>query len=191
MEITDKRFSAREINLLASLKRKKLESIDAVIVARDNFAWNTIRLHFADDHIDLNNYLGEIVVDEFGTIDEFGLLSINPASSERLNIAGVSANTSTFDVGQEIIGIQIINNIIDVFGNGEKVATVAYPQAVVLRLNHGVIVLDKENWFSEMIALKMADSIEGQIYDDSVNWEDNPEEDPSTHYSFKMETVTL
>lgn len=191
MQIADKRFSAEEIQLLASMAGQKLCSIDAVVVARDNLAWNTVRLHFAEVHVDLNNYLGEIVVDEFGSIDEFGLLSVSPASSEQLEIAEVGANTKTIDVGRKITEVQVVNNIIDVFGDGEKVATVVYPQAVVLMHDQGFIVLDKENWFSEMIAVKMANRIEGLIYDDSVNWEDDPEEDPSTHYSFRTETVAL
>ncbi len=48
-------------------------------------------------------------------------------------------------------------------------------------------MLDKEVWFSEMIVLKNGERIENLLYDESVNWEDDPDEDPSTHFEFRTE----
>ena len=52
-------------------------------------------------------------------------------------------------------------------------------------------MLDKEVWFSETITVKMGENIEALLCDESVNWEDDPEEDPSTHFDFSIETQSL
>ena len=52
-------------------------------------------------------------------------------------------------------------------------------------------MLDKEVWFSEMIVLKNGERIEDLLYDESVNWEDDPDEDPSTHFAFRTEIQSL
>lgn len=42
-----------------------------------------------------------------------------------------------------------------------------------------------------MIVIKRGGDLEKTLYDESVNWEDDPEEDPTTHYKFRMETQAL
>ena len=69
MGTANKRFTAHELKLLANVKGKTLERVDACIVARGDMAWNTVRLHFEDCALDVNNRLGEITVDELGTVD--------------------------------------------------------------------------------------------------------------------------
>ena len=76
MENANKRFSPEEEALLKRAKGSKLLSIDAVLAAPPDNSWNTVRLHFEGFDIDVNNYLNEIIVDEFGSIEEFGLLSV-------------------------------------------------------------------------------------------------------------------
>ncbi|MGN0302200.1 MAG: hypothetical protein ACI4BI_04920 [Anaerotardibacter sp.] len=34
-------------------------------------------------------------------------------------------------------------------------------------------------------------SIEEFLYDESVNWKDNPEENPTTHFDFRTEVIVL
>ena len=66
-----------------------------------------------------------------------------------------------------------------------------YPQAIALRTESGVIMFDKEVWFSETIVIKRGESIDELLYDESVNWEDDPEEDPTTHFEFHTEIQHL
>lgn len=187
MSYSDKSFSAQERHLLKKMVGATLESVDAVIVARGDCSWNTIRLHFNSFSVDVSNRLGEIAVDEFGTLEEFGLLSIAEASSERLDIPEASPNTTTYEFGELVSSVEILSDIIGVFGDGAEVATIKYPQAIVMGVGDSFIVLDKEVWFSEMIALKRGANAHELLYDDSVNWEDNPEEDPGTHFEFSTE----
>lgn len=42
-----------------------------------------------------------------------------------------------------------------------------------------------------MIVIKNGESIEVLLYDESVNWEDDPDEDPSTHFEFRTEMQLL
>lgn len=186
MKNTDKRFSAQEIETLRSMKGKTLETIEGVLVARGNLAWNTVRLHFTDLHIDLNNRLGEIVIDEFGNKDEFGLMSLSNSSADTLTIPDVGADTTSLAVNKTVEDVLVVNNKITISGDGAPVAELVYPQAVALKFADSVVLLDKETWFSEMIAIKFGENEEGLLYDDSPNWEDD-EDSPDTHFDFVVE----
>lgn len=191
MEHTNKRFSQQEEKLLKQAKGAKLLAMDAALAAPPDNAWSTVRLHFDGFDIDINNHLRNIVIDELGTLEEFGLLSVTEARSDTLDIPEVGANTTVFDVGETVRGVSVVNDVADVFGDGSLVARLEYPQAIAFTVDSGVIMLDKEVWFSEMIVVKRGDSVEEMLYDESVNWDDNPEEDPTTHFEFRTEAQEL
>lgn len=191
MEHANKRFNHAEELLLKQMKGSKLLTIDAVLAAPPDNSWNTVRLHFEGFDIDVNNFLNNIVVDEFGTLEEFGLLSVVESSEEMLSIPEVGADTTTFEVNETIVAVAVVNNVADIYGEGPLVAKLEYPQAIALHTDSGIIMLDKEVWFSEMIVLKNGERIENLLYDESVNWEDDPDEDPSTHFEFRTEIQSL
>lgn len=191
MEHTDRRLDETEESLLKRMKGSRLLSIDAVLAAAPDNSWNTVRLHFENFDIDINNYLNEIIVDEFGTLEEFGLLSVAEAAKETLSIPKVGTDTTTFEVNEIITAVTVINDLANIYGEGAPVAKLEYPQAIALHTDSGIIMLDKEVWFSEMIVLKNGERIEDLLYDESVNWEDDPDEDPSTHFEFRTEIQSL
>ena len=187
MEHANKRFSQSEESLLKQMKGSKLLFIDAVLAAPPDNSWNTVRLHLEDFDVDINNYLNEIVVDEFGALEEFGLLSVVEASKGSLDIPEVGTDTTSFEINEDVIAVSVVNDIAEIYGNGELVAKLEYPQAIALRTESGVIMFDKEVWFSETIVIKRGESIDELLSDESVNWEDDPEEDPTTHFEFHTE----
>ena len=191
MNHTNKRFTEREEKLLKQAKGAKLLSIDSVLAAPPDNSWNTVRLHFKGFDIDINNYLNDIIVDELGSLEEFGLLSIVESTEDTLSLPEVGTDTTIFQIGKTINSVSIVNNIADIYGEGTLVAKLEYPQAVIFGTEVGSIVFDKEVWFSETIAIKQGDRIEDLLYDDSVNWEDDPEEDPTTHFEFRTELIEL
>lgn len=191
MEHTNRRFSQAEEALLKRMKGSRLLSIDAVLAAPPDNSWNTVRLHFEDFDVDVNNHLNEIVVDEFGTLEEFGLLSVVESTKETLSIPEVGTDTTVFDIDDVVVGVSVVNDIADIYGEGILVARLEYPQAIALQTDSGIIMFDKEVWFSEMIVIKKGTRIDEILYDESVNWEDDPEEDPSTHFEFHCETQSL
>ena len=191
VEYVNKRFTQDELRLLERTKGSKLLSIDAVLAAPPDNSYTTVRLHFDGFDIDLNNYLNEIVVDEFGSREEFGLLSVAEASEDILNIPAVGTDTTVFQVNKTIRGVTVANNIVDIFGDGVQVAKLEYSQAVALETDDGIIMLDKEVWFSELIVIKSGDTIGELLYDESVYWEDDLEEDPTTHFEFCIEMQKL
>ena len=191
MENANKRFSPEEEALLKRAKGSKLLSIDAVLAAPPDNSWNTVRLHFEGFDIDVNNYLNEIVVDEFGSLEEFGLLSIVESTKDMLSIPEVGTETTVMKIDAVVNGIAVINDIAGIYGEGEPVAKLEYPQAIAFRTDSGVIMLDKEVWFSELLVIKRGDSIDALLYDESVNWEDDPDEDPTTHFEFRTEMQEL
>ncbi len=191
VEIANKRFSQEEEALLKRAKGSRLLSIDAVLAAPPDNSWNTVRLHFEDYDIDVNNYLSNVVVDEFGSLEEFGLLSVAESSKETLSIPEVGTDTTVMSVDAFVNGITVINNIAEIYGEGKLVAKLEYPQAIAFHTDSDVIMLDKEVWFSELIVIKKGERIDGLLYDESVNWEDDLEEDPSTHFEFHAEMQEL
>lgn len=191
MEHTDRRLDETEESLLKRMKGSRLLSIDAVLAAAPDNSWNTVRLHFENFDIDINNYLNEIIVDEFGTLEEFGLLPVAEAAKETLSIPKVGTDTSSFEVNEIITAVTVINDVANIYGEGAPVAKLVYPQAIALHTDSGIILLDKEVWFSEMIVIKRGESIDELLYNESINWEDDPDEDPSTHFEFRTEIQSL
>ena len=191
MEHANKRFTQVEESLLKRAKGSKLLTIDAVLAAPPDNSWNTVRLHFEDFDLDVNNYLSDIVVDEFGSLEEFGLLSVAQSSKETLSIPEVGTDTTVITINAIIDSVTVINDIADIYGEDKLVARLEYPQAIAFHTKSGVIMLDKEVWFSETIVIKSGESVDGLLYDESVNWEDDPEEDPSTHFEFRTEAQQL
>lgn len=137
MQHTNKRFSKSEEATLERMKGSTLLSIDAVLAAPPNDSWNTVRLHFENFDVDVNNHLNDISVDEVGTLEEFGLLSITEAAKETLNIPEVGTDTTVFGVNETIIGVTIINDIADIYGDGKLAAKLEYPQAIALHTKNG------------------------------------------------------
>lgn len=191
MENVNKRFSQEEEALLERAKGSRLLSIDAVLAAPPDNSWNTVRLHFDDFDIDVNNYLHNVVVDEFGSLEEFGLLSVAESAKETLSIPEVGTDTTVMTIDALVYNVTVVNDIAEVYGDGKLVAKLEYPQAIAFRTESGVIMLDKEVWFSELLVIKQGERIGDLLYDESVNWEDDPEEDPSTHFEFRTETQDL
>lgn len=191
MENVNKRLSQEEEALLERAKGSRLLSIDAVLAAPPDNSWNTVRLHFDDFDIDVNNYLHNVVVDEFGSLEEFGLLSVAESAKETLSIPEVGTDTTVMTIDALVYNVTVVNDIAEVYGDGKLVAKLEYPQAIAFRTESGVIMLDKEVWFSELLVIKQGERIGDLLYDESVNWEDDPEEDPSTHFEFRTETQDL
>ena len=191
MEYANKRFTQDELVLLERAKGSELLTVDAVLAAPPDNSYNTVRLHFDSFDIDINNYLNEIIVDEFGSLEEFGLLSVVETNKDILSIPVVGTDTTVFQINKNIRGVTVINDIANIFGDGKQVARLEYPQAIALETDNGIIMLDKEVWFSELIVIKSGNAISELLYDESVNWEDDPEEDPTTHFEFCIETQEL
>lgn len=191
MEHTNKKFSEEEMTLLKRAQGSKLLAIDAVLAAPPDNSWHTVRMHFEDFDLDINNYLSEIVVDEIGSLEEFGLLSVVEAPKSALTIPEVGADTTVFEINEIVESLTIVDDVAEIYGKGALVAKLEYPQAVAFHTQSGVIMLDKEVWFSEMIVIKRGHSISELLYDESVNWQDDPDEDPTTHFEFHTEFSLL
>lgn len=113
------------------------------------------------------------------------------STEEILSLPEVSADTTVVYVNSIVENIEVINTQIDVYGDGKRVASISNAQALIFHLEDSVLVLDKENWFSEMIAVKSGSTADELIYDDSENWVVDPVEDPTTQYEYQIERVCL
>ena len=191
MTSTDKGLSPEERSILRDMVGRELLTVDAVIVARGDLSWNTVRLHLDGAAVDVDNRLADIVVDELGTIEEFGLLSVRRSSLETLALPDVGADTTTRPVGRVVTGVSVLADEVTIHGGGTPVASLSYPQAILVGLGDERLVLDKETWFSEMIAVKAGPDPLALAYDGAADWEDDPDEDPTTHYEFSSHVEEL
>jgi hypothetical protein len=191
MECLDKRFTSREISLLRRVKGARLISMDAVLIA-SNRAWNAVRLHFEDFDIDIRVHLEDVAYDDSGSVDEYGLMSIDESSSDVLAMSEICEDATVYDIDKVIISVHVVDDTGEVYENGILVSRVVYPQAIAFRCEDGFIVLDNGAWFSELIDIGMyKDAIEKTIYDESFSWEDEPDQAPTIHLAFKTETREL
>lgn len=192
MNNIDKSFSRREIQALIDLKGANLISIDRMLLADAGYSWDTVRLHSDCGHLDINNFINNISLESNDITDEFAFLSIKSATSEALALEDMPSEKSTNSpINKKINAIYIVHNHVSTYRNNVLVTDLLYPQAICFEFTSDVLVLDKETWFSEMIAVKRGLSLKQLIYDESQDWQDDPIEDPDTHYEFSQEIVEL
>ncbi len=179
----DKGLSPEERSILRDMVGRELLTVDAAVVARGDLSWNTVRLHLDGADVDVDNRLADIVVD--------GLLSVRRSSLETLALPDVGADTTTRPVHKVVTGVSVLVDDVSIHGGGTPVASLSYPQAILVGLGDECLVLDKETWFSEMIAVKAGPDPLALAYDGAADWEDDPDEDPTTHYEFSSHVEEL
>lgn len=88
-------------------------------------------------------------------------------------------------------GVALVNGLVTTFDEGTAVVRRAYTQAIAFELQSGdLLVLDKGAWFGEMISIAMGTTLGDLVYDDSADWEDDPEE-PSVHFTWERGLVRI
>ena len=177
-----------EIGLLRNIVGRTLEALEAVIVARDDMAWGTVRIHAGEASVDVTNALRNLPINDEGDTEEFGVLEVTKARPGELHVDGVDKDSSWCSIGTTVSSVMLVNGYATATESGTDIMERAYTQAIVFELEGGgFLVLDKGAWFSEMITIGVGESWEGLVYDDSQDWEDDPEE-PEIHYRWQRST---
>ena len=185
MSGTDNTITDVRTNVPPALVGKAVEGLEAVIVARDDMAWGTVRIHAGDATFDVTNTLRDLPINDVGDDEEFAVLSVSEAGTGELHVEDVDKASGWCELNATITDVALVNGHVTATEADSVIMERAYTQAVVLELDDGdYLVLDKGPWFSEMITIGMGSSWEELVYDDSQDWEDDPEE-PAVHYSWE------
>lgn len=177
--------------LLRSAIGSVITSLDVVIVARDNVAWNTVRVNTTAGSFDVSNLVEELSVNGGGDVEGFGVLSVAEAATPTLEVDGVDRDASSRPVGEGVAGVTLVNGRVTTFDEGTAVVRRAYTQAIAFELQSGdLLVLDKGAWFGETVSVAMGTALGDLVYDDSADWEDDPEE-PSIHFAWERGLVRI
>lgn len=188
---TDNTFKQWDLDILKSFIGSTVASYDAAIAARDDMAWQTVRIHTDKGALDLTNTLATLPLMEENITEEIGVLSTRKASDDILEVDEINTETTVFPVGKRITDISVINHRIVTEKAGVAVNSRTYTQAVVLTFDDGYLVFDKGTWFDETITISRGAELDSLLYDDESDWTDDPEEDPDIHYVFESETISL
>lgn len=177
--------------LLRSAIGSVITSLDAVIVARDNVAWNTVRVNTTAGSFDVSNLVEDLPVNGDGDVEGFGVLSLAEAATPTLEVDGVDRDVTTCPIGEAAAGVTLVNGRVTTFDEGTALVRRAYTQAIAFELQSGdLLVLDKGAWFGEMISIAMGTTLGDLVYDDSADWEDDPEE-PSVHFAWERDLIRI
>lgn len=123
--------------------------------------------------------------------EEIGVLSIQEAANDILDVDEINTETTVFPVRKRITDIFVINHRIVTEKAGAAANSRAYTQAVAFIFDNEYLVFDKGTWFDETITISRGAELDSLLYDDESDWTDDPEEDPDIHYVFESETVKL
>ena len=139
-------------------------------------------MHAADASVDITATLEDLPINDEGDTEEFGVLTVFEAAPGELCIVGVDKEISRCDISAIVSDIALVNSHVTATEGKTVTMERAYTQAIVFALAGGnYLVLDKGPWFSEMITIGMGANWTDLVYDDSQDWEDDPEE-PEVHY---------
>lgn len=176
---------------LGNLIGKTIQGLETAIVARDDMALGTVRMYVEDASIDITTTLKDLPINNEGDTEEFGVLTVSEAAPGELCIEGVDKEISWCNISASISGITLVNSHVTATEGGTSMMERVYTQAIVFELAEGnYLVLDKGPWFSEMITIGMGAIWKDLVYDDSQDWEDDPEE-PEIHYRWQQSVERL
>ena len=162
----------------------RIVSLDAAIVASDNIAWNVVRITFDSFALDVRCDLEDRTISEDSETEEYGVLSVLLASDEPLVVNGTSARTLTCPVEAVVKDVLVLDGRVDAFWDGEQVNSRVFTQAIGFKLGeYDWLVLDKETWFGDMIAINRGERLDELVRDSSIDWEKDPET-PEQHFVY-------
>jgi hypothetical protein len=179
----DNLLHEKERKLLRSCIGKQLRQFQGVMLG--DAAWHTVRLETAGPAIDITCTKTLQQVDDAGNTDEFGTMKVSIAKPETLHVPDIEGDAETRTLDGTITGVHIANERISVTVRGKTVSTRQSTQAIILELDDSSsLVVDRGVWFSEMLVVSRGNYVGSMLYDGSQDWEDDPDEDPDTHYDY-------
>lgn len=170
--------------LLTRAIGSRIISLDAAIVASDNIAWSVVRVFFDSFVVDVRCDLENRTISEDSETEEYGVLSAALAPDEPLVVNGTSARTMTCPVEAVVKDVLFLDGTVDAFWDGDQVNSRAFTQAIAFKLGEfDWLVLDKETWFGDMIAVNRGERLCELARDSSVDWDDDPDL-PEQHFVY-------
>lgn len=187
----NKTLNEDEKDILRSLVGSTILTLEAALAAPPEIAWNTVRVHADSGSIDVSCLLESMPVGLEGDEDEHGIVSIARASAERLEVPGISADTSSYEVNKLVTGTGVVNDRMEVYENGELGYRSVTTKAIALFTEAGTLVFDRQAWFDETLAIGWGEDPKKLVFDEWAGWEDDEEEEPGIHYDTSWELVRL
>ena len=186
----DKRIGAEEVVLLKGLIGKELREVEAAIAAPPNVAWNTVRLHADAYFLDINCFLDNVAINDEGDADEFGVISVISATNDNLKVKTISSDTEELIINKQVTRIEVFETkIISKYGK-VPFCEKQFTKAIVFYFEDECMVIDKLAWFDEMLRVSFGSSPEKLLYDESLDWESDIEEDGvAFEYSLKKSAL--
>ncbi|MDO4539099.1 MAG: hypothetical protein Q4B54_13125 [Coriobacteriales bacterium] len=181
---TDCAIKGADAALLKNTLKQTATGLEAVIVARDDMAWSTVRIHTSLARFDISVNLQDLPINDEGDVEEFGVLEVSQACDDEMRLEDVDKDPEWWAIGKRVDTIVLVNSHVVVRENASVIMDRMYTQAIVIGLeDKSYLILDKGAWFSEMITISIDNDWKRHIYDDSQDWEDDPEE-PNVHYEW-------
>ncbi len=173
-----------ERSLVQSCIGKTLTNLQGVMLG--DTAWHTVRVETDGPAFDITCLQTSQPIDDRGGSDEYGVMHIDGAQPGSLEVPDIAGDAEQRTIGQTIDAIYIANDEIATFSHSSLICNRKSTQAVIFKLANGIyLAIDRGVWFSEMLTISEGASIERLLYDGSQDWEDDPLEDPDTHYEFR------
>ena len=170
---TDFTFSKTQVKLLSYTIGSVLETIDCPITISDRLSWGKVRIHFSAGSLDVINRQEQV---DFcnGDFERYGTIAVVRGESAILRSDVTNHLSRTIEMHEKVVSIDYINETISEPANRNMPDySVSWTQAIVFHLENSVVVVGKEAWFSEMVAVNIGKSEVGLLYDDSVNFDDD------------------
>ena len=186
----DKRIGAEEVALLKGLIGKELREVEAAIAAPPNVAWNTVRLHADACSLDINCFLNNVAINDEGDADEFGVISVISATNDNLKVKTISSVTEKLTINKQVTEIEVFETkIISKYGK-VPFCEKQFTKAIVFYFKDECMVIDKLAWFDEMLRVIFGSRPEKLLYDESLDWESDIEEDDVT-FEYSLKKIAL
>ena len=187
----DRTLSGGERALLVGFKGAEIISIEMALAAPPEVAWNTVRLHTDKGSFDVNCLLELAPVNDEGEDDDLGVVSVDLAPASQLEVPSIATDVIRLEIGRKIIEVEIVDDNQRIYENERLFYSRKTTKAIIFYTDEDCLVLDRHNWFDEMMFVTQGPDAESLLEDEWADWEDIEEEEPGIHYEFTMSRETL
>ena len=178
MIVVETNFTDDMIGVLTDMKGKTFKSYECVLEKGEGWASaaGSIRLNLGQYAVDLYCVSHDVVIR--GSLEEMAYFTCEKASLDSGFVPYVVDEPNVYMVGERIVGIDIVQDIISV-SEGNEEFRLCLDVALVVKTSRHVFTFSRGVWFDEEIDISVSDKeivIPYTVDDCNADWADDPEE---------------
>lgn len=167
-------LSAIEMDSLRSLIGERIRSYEGVALGSSDF-YGALRLSLSDWALDISNFHDKVDVSfERGMgLEDAGTMRVSRANGP-LHLGDMVSHPplTTIPINLKIRGVEVVNDTVEIREGDNVTNSFTFTQAVVLQLERGSFVVERNVWFEVFLSARVTDNPRLFLRETERDWAD-------------------